>query len=243
MRQMAEDLARITGEKLDMDRFRETVRLSSEATLLWQSVLDRAKNRPAPLTFFDGSIHMGPIVVMRGTSEAVDYYRLLDEEMQRRIAGKTAAVPGEQFRFYWDGMPVWGKLRDLDQIFRDQDACVVASTYCNSWVFPDFDPEEPFESTARAYTRLFIARSDDEKEAVLARLHEEFAIDGVVYHEARTCPNNSNTMYGLPQRLKEKNGRPFVIVFGDLNDLGFFSQEKARTRIEAFIEKLHGDRQ
>jgi benzoyl-CoA reductase/2-hydroxyglutaryl-CoA dehydratase subunit BcrC/BadD/HgdB len=125
---------------------------------------------------------------------------------------------------------------------RDLDACVVASTYCNSWVFPDFDPAEPFESTARAYTRLFIARSDEEKEKVLLKLLKDFSINGVIYHEAKTCPNNSNTLYGLPQRLSTKSGLPFVIIYGDLNDLGCYSQQKAQTQIEAFIETLDRER-
>ena len=112
--------------------------------------------------------------------------------------------------------------------------------YCNSWVFPDFDPEDPFMSTARGYTRLFIARSDDVKEAVLVRLFEDFGVDGVVYHEAKTCPNNSNTLYGLPQRVAEKSGLPFIVIQGDLNDLRCYSEEQTRTLVEAFVEKLQG---
>ena len=240
MRALATKLELLTGEKLDPERFKQTVALSADATRLWQEVLDSGKNKPSPLTFFDGSIHMGPIVVMRGTPEAVDYYRLLKEEMDERIAAGTAAVEGEKLRLYWEGMPVWGKLRDLDQLFRDHDACVVASTYCNSWVFTDFDPEDPFTSTARAYSRIFIARDDEEKERVMEKLFEAFAIDGVLYHEAKTCPNNSNTQYGMPQRLSRSSGVPHVVIHGDLNDLRCYSEEQSRTLIEAFIERLRG---
>ena len=242
MRRMAGDLALVTGKKLDIDRFRETVLLSSKATLKWQDVLECARNKPSPLTFFDGSIHMGPIVVLRGTEEAVDYYELLYEEMEQRIASVTAAVEDETFRLYWEGMPIWGKLRDMDRLFRDNKACVVASTYCNSWVFPDFDPEEPFLSTARAYTRLFIARSDDEKEKILIKLLDDFAVDGIIYHDAKTCPNNSNTLYGLPQRMGKRSGVPYIIIQGDLNDLRCYSEEQTKTLIEAFIEKLQSTR-
>ena len=41
---------------------------------------------------------------------------------------------------------------------------MVASTYCNSWIFDAFDPKEPFESMARAYTELFIVRDESFKE-------------------------------------------------------------------------------
>ena len=32
----------------------------------WNKVLDTARTHPSPLTFFDGLIHMAPVVVMRG---------------------------------------------------------------------------------------------------------------------------------------------------------------------------------
>ena len=47
-----------------------------------------------------------------------------------------------------------------------QQACVVASTYCNSWIFEDLGRDDPFEGMARAYTELFIVRSEDVQGAV-----------------------------------------------------------------------------
>jgi benzoyl-CoA reductase/2-hydroxyglutaryl-CoA dehydratase subunit BcrC/BadD/HgdB len=116
--------------------------------------------------------------------------------------------------------------------------CVVASTYCNSWIFDDLDPDKPFEGMARAYCELFICRSEDRKEAYLAQMIEKFKIDGILYHDAKTCPNNSNSRYDMPRRLQEKTGKPFVIVNGDLNDLRLYSQEQTRTNIEALVEQL-----
>jgi len=49
----------------------------------------------------------GPAVVMRGRQEANDYYKILLAEMQERVAQGVAAVSGERFRFYWEGMPIW----------------------------------------------------------------------------------------------------------------------------------------
>jgi benzoyl-CoA reductase/2-hydroxyglutaryl-CoA dehydratase subunit BcrC/BadD/HgdB len=42
----------------------------------------------------------------------------------------------------------------------------------------------------------------------------------------------------MPQRLTEKTGIPHLIVQGDLSDLRLFSEEQAKTNIEAFIEGL-----
>jgi len=195
---------------------------------------------PSPLTFFDGTIHMGPAVVLRGTQQAVDYYKILLAELEERIKNHEGAVEGERFRLYWEGMPIWGRLRDHSGLFANQKACMVASTYCNSWIFSAFDPADPFVSMARAYTELFIVRSDKAKEKYVKKMLDFFKIDGVVYHDAKTCPNNSNNRYGMPQRLEEETGIPSLVINGDLNDLRCLSDEQTKTNIEAFIEQLEG---
>jgi benzoyl-CoA reductase/2-hydroxyglutaryl-CoA dehydratase subunit BcrC/BadD/HgdB len=63
-------------------------------------------------------------------------------------------------------------------------------------------------------------------------------IDGVIYHDARTCPNNSNSRYNMPQRLSERLSVPVLVINGDLNDLRCYSEEQAKTNIEAFVEQL-----
>jgi len=238
IRSLADALEPIAGKKLDMDQFSESVRLSRRCSELWEKVLRTGERQPSPLTFFDGTIHMGPAVVLRGTQVAVDYYEELLAELEQRIADETAAVPDESHRLYWEGMPVWGKLRALSEQFAELSTCVVASTYCNSWIFNQLDPDEPFESMARAYTELFIVRSDSVKEDYIAGMLADFKVDGVVYHDARTCPNNSNNRYGMPQRLSQRTGIPHLVIDGDLNDLRCYSEEQAQTNIEAFIEQL-----
>jgi benzoyl-CoA reductase/2-hydroxyglutaryl-CoA dehydratase subunit BcrC/BadD/HgdB len=238
LRAMVPDLERIAGRKLDAARFEETVALSRRCSDLWKDVLDTGAHRPSPLTFFDGTIHMGPAVVLRGTHQAVEYYELLLDELRARVRDGVAAVEGERYRLYWDGMPVWGKLRELSGQFMALHTCVVASTYCNSWIFQDLDPRDPFESMARAYTELFIVRSDAVKEDYISRMMELFQVDGVVFHDAKTCPNNSNNRYGMPERLRKRLGLPFLTLDGDLNDLRCYSEEQARTSIEAFVEQL-----
>ena len=67
---------------------------------------------------------------------------------------------------------------------------------------------------------------------------EFFKIDGIIYHDAKTCPNNSNNRYGMPQRMEAKTGIPSLVINGDLNDLRLLSDEQTKTNIEAFIEQL-----
>jgi len=235
---LVDPLQEISGNKLDMDKLKEVIVLSRKCTELWKAILQTAATRPSPITFFDETIQMGPAVVLRGTQAAIDYYEILLAELQQRIADGEGAIAGEKQRIYWEGMPIWGKLKNLALQFLEQQTAVVASTYCNSWIFEDLDPDRPFEGMARAYSELFICRSDKPKGDYMERMLEEYQIDGVLYHNAKTCPNNSNSSYDLPQRLQARTGKPFVIIDGDLNDLRLYSEEQTRTNIEAFIEQL-----
>jgi benzoyl-CoA reductase/2-hydroxyglutaryl-CoA dehydratase subunit BcrC/BadD/HgdB len=235
-------LEEVSGRKFDIDELRRAVALSRQCSDLWREVLDTAAAVPSPLTFFDGTTLMGPAVVGRGTQEAVDYYRVLLAELKNRVAKGIGAVEDEQFRIYWEGMPIWGRLRAHSELFAGLKACVLASTYCNSWIFSAFDPADPFLSMARAYTELFIVRSDKAKEQYIKAMLDFFRVDGIVYHNARTCPNNSNSRYGLPQRLAEETGVPYLVIDGDLNDLRCLSDEQTNLNVEAFVEQLEGGR-
>ena len=235
-------LEEISGNKFDMEELKRVLELSRECSQLWKKVLDTASHVPSPLTFYDGTIHMGPAVVLRGTQTAVDYYKLLLAELEERMASNIAAVEGEKFRLYWEGMPVWGRLSSHAKLFSGLQTCVLASTYCNSWIFSAFDPQDPFMSMARAYTELFIVRADDSKEKYIDDMLKFFKVDGIIYHDAKTCPNNSNCRYGMPQRMTDATGIPNLIINGDLNDLRLVSDEQTKTNVEAFIEQLEENR-
>ena len=233
-----EPLEKVAGRKFDMDEFKNAVELSRECSDLWDKCLGAAAATPSPLTFFDGTTLMGPAVVGRGTQQALDAYNLLLEELNERVENGDGALEDEQYRIYWDGMPVWGRLSMHSKLFAGLNANVIASTYCSSWIFSALDPKEPFESMARAYTELFIVRSDEYKEKYIKEKLDFYKIDGVVYHDARTCPNNTNCQYGMPERLAKETGIPSLTIDGDLNDLRCLSDEQTKTNVEAFIEQL-----
>ena len=238
MEKLIEPLEKVTENEFDMDKLKRVVQLSRDCSDIWKKILDTAAATPAPLTFFDGSTLMGPAVVGRGTQKALEVYEKLLTELEERIKNGEGAVEGEQHRIYWDGMPVWGRLNAHSKLFAGLNTNVLASTYCNSWIFSALDPEDPFRSMAKAYTELFSVRSDKVKEKYIKEMIEFFKVDGVIYHDAKTCPNNTNCRYGMPQRLSKITGIPSLTIHGDLNDLRLLSDEQTKTNVEAFIEQL-----
>ncbi len=238
MEELVEDLEKIATISYDQNKLKTVLSLSRKCSDLWKQVLDTAANIPSPLTFFDGTIHMGPAVVLRGTQEANDYYQILLSELNERVTNGMAAVEDERYRLYWEGMPIWGRLKHYSELFASFKVCVVASTYCNSWIFSAFDENDPFRSMAKAYLELFIVRSDEYKESYIKNMKDFFKIDGIIFHDAKTCPHNTNSRYGMPQRIELDLGVPNLVINGDLNDTRCLSDEQSSVAIEAFIEQL-----
>jgi len=151
---------------------------------------------------------------------------------------KISAVAKEDVRIYWEGMPVWGRLKAFSQLFANNNAAVVASTYCNSWIFDDFDENNPLESLALAYTQIFINRGENAKLDMMKDIINNFNIDGVIFHDSKTCFNNSNNRFGLPKKLTDATGISCVTIEGDLNDMRFLSDGQIETKLETFIDQI-----
>ena len=181
---------------------------------------------------------MAPVILMRGSRAAIDYNEMLLAEMNERLARGVGAVTDERFRLYWDGMPVWPKVRELSEQFFSLGAVVAASTYCNSWAFEPYEGGDPLEWMARTSLEIFINRNEDFKEGFLVEMFEQFDIDGAIFHNARTCPNNTNSRFGMVQRLRDKCDLPVLVLDGDLSDQRFFSTAQSMTNIEALMEQL-----
>jgi len=238
LQRIARDLAPLAPRSLTTTALEATMALSSDASAGWSRCLKTAARRPTPWTFFDHTIHMAPIVVLRGTQEAVEYYRGLSAELESLSSPGGGAVPRERFRIYWDGMPIWGQLRRMSELFSASRAAVVASTYCNSWVFPALDARDPWESMARAYLSIFICRSEAFKQDYIVRTAREFGARGILFHDAKTCPHNTNSRFGMPRRIREAECFPVLVIEGDLNDPRCFSYEESRVRLEVFLEQM-----
>ena len=233
---LIEKLEHVTERKLDFDRLSEVVKLTNTCTRLWRDIQELCRATPSPLTFFDMLIHIAPSIVMRGTPEAVEYYTLLKAEVEDRVASNVAAVPGERFRFYWEGPPIWPALRQLADMFLNQRTAVVASTYCDISALDWIDPKNPIESMAKVYTSIFHNRSDAFKEDFLVDRFRDFAVDGVVYHEGRTATYQSNVRYGLEVKLRRRTGLSALVLEADTHDLRLFSINQIMQKLRDFIE-------
>ncbi len=233
-------LEQVCGRKMDRGRFANVGKLSLEAQRLWQAVLETTVNRPAPMSAFDAFYHLALIVTLRGTQEAVDYYRQLLARMKERVSKGIGAIPDEQYRLLWDNIPIWHRTRWLSEKFASHNACLVADTYTSAWCgsMKYIDENNFFDSMAEAYTRIYLNIGVDEMARTVLGMVDKYDVDGIVMHSNRSCKPYSLGQYDIAKIVEKERGLPSLIIEADMVDERSFSESQVATRIDAFMEMI-----
>lgn len=233
-------LERISGKAFSQKRFEDAMRLGKESAMAWGEVLSTMKNIPSPMTIFDAFVHLAPIVSLRGLPVTLDYYRILLAELRERISKGIGGVKNERKRLMWDNIAIWYKVRDFSRLFAEKGMNFVAATYTNAWAetISYMDEKRPLESLAKAYSLVILNNNLEYRLRLMERLIDEYKIDGLVIHSARSCKPYSVGQYDIKRLLMERKGIPSVVVEADITDYRAYSEEQVRTRLEAFFETL-----
>jgi benzoyl-CoA reductase/2-hydroxyglutaryl-CoA dehydratase subunit BcrC/BadD/HgdB len=226
-----------SGRKMDPDRLTHTLELSRQAIDLWTEIRELGRHRPSPLNAPDLFLAMAPIVVLRGTQTAVDFYRLMKAEAEERVATGVGAVPGERVRLLWDNIAIWYRLFRFYRLFSDEGACFVADTYTNAWSI-NLTVDEPVMGLARAYAAPFINLDLNTRSRVVNDLARCFGVDGMVMHANRSCKPFSLTQLQLKGAMRDELDLPTLIIEADMTDMRLYNEGVIRERIATFMEVL-----
>lgn len=240
LEEMIPQLETISGRKFSQAGLEKILTLARDASQTWGQVLTTMRARPAPMTIFDAFVHLAPIVSLRGLPVSLDYYGLLLKELEERVAGGIGALKNEKKRLMWDNIAVWFKLREWSELFAAHGCNFVTATYTNAWAetIHHLDPAKPLESMAKAYGLVILNNHLNHRLALMAGMIEDYGVDGLVIHSARSCKPYSVGQYDIRRLLMDKLGTPSVIIEADITDYRAFSEEQAATRLEAFFETL-----
>ncbi len=240
---MIPKLEKLSGKEFSEKKFQEVINIAKNSSRLWGEVLATLTARPAPMTIFDAFVHLAPIVSLRGLPVALQYYEILLQELQDRVHKGIGAVNNERKRLMWDNIAVWFKLRDWSLLFAEHGCNFVAATYTNAWAetIHYLDEKAPFESIAKAYSLVILNNNLKHRLSLMKRMIKAYHIDGLVIHSDRSCKPYSVGQYDIKKMLAEELGIKTVVIEADMTDSRVYSEEQARTRLEAFFEALEMD--
>jgi benzoyl-CoA reductase subunit B len=243
-------LEKLSGKKYDEDRLKALLTRSARAEddLVW--VLQSAKHRPSPIDAWFGAVYyLGPIFSsFRGTEEAVGYYHALREEIAERLAQNLGPVTpdgrvhAERYRLVVEGPPNWTNFREFWQMFAEEGAVCVASTYTKVGGTYDFgfrhDPSRPIETMAEycmgCYTNLDLTTRVD----VLTRYMKEYEADGLFINSVKSCNSFSAGQLAMLREVESRTGKPGGFIESDLVDPRYFSAANIKNRLESFLQMI-----
>lgn len=230
-------VTRHTRRKLNQARFAQALARSNEAVTLWRDIRELCQARPSPLNAPDLFLTMAPIVVLRGSHDAVAFYRKLKAEVEGRVERGEGAIAEERYRLLWDNIAIWYQLFRLFSLFANAGACFVVDTYTNAWSV-SVDTDDPILGLARTYSTVYINQSLQARAAQMTRLVRQFGVDGMVFHSNRSCKPYSLGQYDLLEQVSQQTGVPGLILEADMCDTRLYAEEPIKNRIQAFLDLL-----
>lgn len=243
LRALIDACEQLTGKKLDEDKLREAVRLSSRTGELWSKIKHLTKAAPAPYdAYFDSVTMMAPLYCLRGTPQGLEFFETAYEELAAKAAAAQGPLEREDFRYVIEGPPPWPHLRTFRDMFTRWNAVAVASTYSTVGGLWEFgfahDPDRPLESIAthllewNLTNRNFLQRYEQ-----IASYLDDWKADALVIHSVKSCRLFSAGQ-GDMREYFTKLGVPTLLVESDLEDPRYFSEAQMRNRIDAFFESV-----
>ncbi len=233
LRQIAEKLEEITGDRLDEDRLKEAVRSSNRARKSHLKLLEVLKRCPVPwgggdlIAFSINGLMFTGTEVKEKLNEA--YMRNMEKNIEQ---GKTRP---ESHRLYWFAwLPVYEA--GLFDTLKEMEVSVpLCETFRVFW--DEIDEDRPFEGLALKCLQNPFIGPVTRRTRGLDKIVEEYSIDGAILFATPAC-RHANGAYRHLKDSMEKLDLPFLMLDMDISDPRGYSPEQTKMRLEAFIELL-----
>lgn len=211
----------------------KAIELSNEARGYMLEAQELRKARPCPLDGWDAIGHLSLVAMAPGSEACVDFYRLLKEELEN--PDPSTGLEDQRHRLLWMHLKPFFP-NDIGEFLRERGAVIVCEEY-NRCYWDRLDPAGPYLSLARKAAGHHIAGPASRRSAAMARLADEYGVDGAVHFSHRGCRQSGGCAAQVRDVLSEKGVRT-LILDGECLDPREYTEGQLKTRLEAFLETL-----
>ena len=248
-----------TGRTFSDEKFIEAVQNEWECMVLWARISELTKAIPSPLDYRQMWSLRIPSITSRYKKEAVQFYRILFDEVKDRVAHEISANAYETARLFHQFLPPFYAL-DIFKGPLKYGASFIggdgAFTSMGAWVIHEDgtweaartprergielrDRETAMEALADLYLGYLPASrcttSINQKEVV--KMVHDWHVDGVVLMIDRGCKTLSAGQEEQVVELK-KAGIPRLVYEGSHADFRDFDEATTLRRLDLFLETL-----
>jgi benzoyl-CoA reductase subunit B len=238
-------IEQVTGRRYDHDRLGEIMAYTRTAAEIRLEAMALCKVKPSPASFFEWTNSIAPVNFLPGGPEIVEYFEAKRDEIAARVQEGVGSVPEERYRLYWDGIMNWNKIGWLADKFAAYDACVVSGRYTHLgfWQHPEvIDVHDPLDGMAQNFLTCPISISAPQVIERTLEHCEQYAIDGMILHGARTCRAFSYPQFLIGEAVSTRLGMPTASFEGDMVDESFYQDELVNSRVESMLEAIDAKR-
>jgi benzoyl-CoA reductase subunit B len=246
LRELIGSCEEITGNRFDIDRFRESLGYANRMSASWKRLLELNRAHPSPYNALtDGTIYLGVANALRGTAAGADYFERLVEEMEYKVEHGIGCLTDEEYRLAFVGVPCYPIFRRFTEMFTEWGGNYVSSTYL--WFASgganrgyQYDLSKPLESYAEGVLLGMRDAMDSmfHQDRVLLEMADEFGLDGVIYHPIKSCRTVSTGLADGRRHLTEQRDLPSLFLESDMMDRRVVSEAQMKNRVDAFFEGL-----
>ena len=231
-------LEELTKKRFDYDRLSEVMEVSNSTCRWWKKSTELAMHKPSPLSGFDMFNYMAMVVCMRGNKDGETLFRLWYEELEERMKQNLGPWNNaeEKYRIMWDGIACWSHLATTFKTLKKYGVNMVASTYPDSWNIRY--EKNDLDALVRAYASHYANRSIAYSVDNIAKIAEDYSLDGIIFHSNRSCKLMDFKQYEIQRQVQQRTGVPAVFFDGDQTDPRVFSDAQYETRIQALVELM-----
>lgn len=227
-----------TGQRLDSDRLRQAIDNTNRTREIMCEVYALARQVPSPATSKDLANFGIVLPLFFGTDAGVGLARAYRDEFARRSAASGASEKRERTRLMWIQNRIQFR-QSIEKLLEKEYRAVIVVDELNDITWESIDPDEPFEGLARRSISIPFNGTMARRIEHLQKLAREYRIDGAIGPCNWGCRQGTGAR-GLIQAGLEEIGVPVLNLEVDCVDERKYAEGQARTRIEAFLEMLHG---
>lgn len=229
------------GYRLDLDKLKRQVALTKRVNTIMAEV-DRLKAAvPSPMRAYDTVIAMTAPLALPIDERLVGYLERLRDELAARVARREGVVPNERLRLLWIGIP---PLCDFELLnYSERHGAVVVKNmleFLTGFTLDPalMDPEQPFESLARA--QLASPANPQLQTAIdyFVRATRDYQVDGVISVVKRTCGFIPGMQRLIKDAILRETGVPSVIFDLDGVDQREYDAATTKENLDTFVETL-----
>ncbi|MEJ2237970.1 MAG: 2-hydroxyacyl-CoA dehydratase family protein [Gemmatimonadales bacterium] len=237
---------KVSGNKFDIDRLRETMEQANRMSQAWKRVLELNSSRPSLFNALsDGTIYLGVANGLRGSRAGGDYFDNLVEEMEYKSEHGIGTLTDELYRLIFVGVPCYPIFRRFNELFTEWGGTFVNSTYLwfasgGSNLGFQYDLSNPIESLAEGVLVSVRDAMDSMffQTDILVDMIDNYGVDGVVYHPIKSCRTTSTGLADNRRALMAERDVASLFIESDMMDRRVVSEAQLKNRVDAFFEGL-----